>query len=191
MRYSINLVRSARIAEKKEEAKRVIQLGFSVICFGLLGVAFLFAALSVISMNTILKNEEKELSRLEAEYKKYTATSMFVNKADLELLDRLQQDRIFWTKKLAAIAYYLPNNYWIVKFGYRFGDFAASGYGYITPEQKQVMVLNNYFNKLRMDENYNDVFKSTYFVSSKRMDEEGKERVSFDFTSSRKKDPVQ
>jgi hypothetical protein len=183
MKYSINLVRKMREEEKRAERRRLRTVALCFICFGALCLSVFYSTLQILRMERVLQDERNKLARIEAEFRKYQKTKMIVNKADIELLDRLQNSRIFWTKKLAAMAFHLPDNYWITSFGYRSPSFTVDGYGYISPEQKQLITLDNYLNELRFDSTFADRFIVTYLNSTVRKDEQGKMRVSFDFSS--------
>ena len=183
MKYTINLVREIRLAEIKEEAKRVRAFTFSAVCIGILALTFLYSGFKVFEMRNVLVYERDKLQKIETEYHKYKSTKMIVDKSDIELLDRLQNNRIFWTKKLAAMAKHLPANYWITKFLYNNGTYRVYGYGNISKEQEQLVVLNDYLNQLRSDSTYSDVFTSTSFISTKREDGKGRMKVSFEFLS--------
>jgi hypothetical protein len=185
MKYSINLVRTTRQQEKKTELRRLNTSLFAVFSFGVLGVAILFTVFQMLEMRLTIENEILQLERIKVEYKKYKETRMIVDKADIELLDSLQNNRIFWTKKLAAMAFHLPDNYWVTQFGYKPSTFNAQGYGYITLQQEQLVTIDDYLNQLRADTTYNDVFKRTFFNSTARTDEGFRSRVSFEYSSMR------
>jgi hypothetical protein len=184
--YQINLIRSLRQQETASERHRTILMGGAVFCFGLLAVSLFYAALQVLTIRMALGSEIGQLNRIKAEYSKYKQTRMIVNKSDLELLDGIQNRRIFWTKKLAAMAVDLPDNYWITNFGYKPPRFTASGFGYISPKQEQLVTIDEYLNQLRKDSTYNDVFSNTFFNATVRSDEDKHERVSFEYYSLRK-----
>ena len=183
MKYAINLIRTLRIEERKTEIKRVRMLSLTTISLAILALALFYSALQVVMMENTLKEEREKLARIESDYKRYQETTMIVNKADIELLNQLQSERIFWTKKLAAMAYHLPENYWITDFGYSQSMFEVKGYGYITESQRQLVTIDDYLNLLRADTTYRDVFKEIYLNSTERKDEEGRERVSFHYSS--------
>lgn len=191
MRYSINLVRDLRFAEKKERIKKSRMMLFSIACFGLLGLAIFYSTLQVVLMRSVIRQERLALKKVVRQYKKYRKTRMTVSKADVELLDRLQNRRIFWTQKLAAMAQHLPKSYWIKKFVYDGDKFSAEGFGYITDKQKQLIVLNNYFKALRADTTFNNHFQYTHFMSTIRRDEDKKKKIKFEFTSSNKETPYE
>ncbi len=183
MKYTINLVREIRVAEKKQEARRVRVLTTTGICFGILALAIFYSVFQILTMQSVLVNEKKQLADIEAQYRRYKATKMIVNKADIELLDQLQNGRIFWTKKLAAMAYHLPADFWVTKFGHDGNIFTVDGYGYITPQQEQLVVLDRYLNDLRADSTYCDIFRTTFFQSTVRADDPKGLRVSFEYNS--------
>jgi Tfp pilus assembly protein PilN len=177
MRYAINLVRQIRIEEQKAVLlkNRIFTLASS--CVMLLVIAIIVLVFQILNMQIKLKNEKQEVTRIEMEYGKYKATRMVIDKADIERLDSLQANRIYWTKKIAAMAYYLPDNYWITKFVFDGKTFKVTGYGYITQSQEQLITLD--------DSTYHDVFGATYFNAVQRSDEEAQSRVSFEYSSMR------
>lgn len=183
MKYQINLVRKLRSEEVQAGHRKFQTLVLITICFGVLALSVFFASLQVLRMMLVLHNEQNKLARIETEYAKYKETRMIVDKSDIELLDKLQNGRIFWTKKLASMAFYLPENYWITDFGYNAALYNVKGYGYISPKQEQLITLDDYLNQLRADSNFCDIFKTTYLNSTIRNDEGGRQRVSFDYSA--------
>lgn len=183
MRYSINLVRQARLDEQKAEKLNLRLVALNAAGFGVLALALFYGLLQVLSMNQKIDTQRQNLQRIEAEYRKYKETKMVITKADIELLDRIQSGRIYWTKKLASMALHLPDNYWITKFGFDQKTFSVVGYGYISPRQEQLITLDEYLNNLRVDSLYKDVFAASYLKSTVRTDEGARERVSFEYVS--------
>ena len=190
MKYKINLVKKIRLEEERAERKRVTTFTFCMVCFGLLVLSLAYSAFLILGMENDLNAVEMDLKRIENEYRTYKATKMIVDKSDIELLDRLQHNRIFWSKKLAAMAQHLPENYWVTAFEYGRGSFDVTGYGYITKKQEQLLTMDDYLNLLRADTTFCDVFKNVYLNHTKRLDEKTRERISFEYSAlgSRKKD---
>jgi Tfp pilus assembly protein PilN len=178
-------VRQIRLEEQKllKQKNRIFTLAAS--CTGILILACLLLVSQLLSMKSKLATERQVLARIEQEYGKYRSTRMVIDKADIERLDSLQSARIFWTKKLAALAYYLPESYWITSFKFDAKTLTVQGNGYISGDQKQLITLDDYLNKLRADSTYNDIFKTTYFNLVNRSDEEGRSRVVFEYSSLR------
>jgi len=190
VKYRINLIDQIRKTEKKEQVQRTFIASLTILSFALLFLAATYATSSIIKMRLAIEKERRKLARIEAEYRKYKETRMIVDKADIELLDRLQNERIFWTKKLAAMASHLPNRppnpYWITNFKYGNGVLNVSGYGLISPMQEQLITIDDYLNDLRADTMFNDVFISCRFNSTAREDEGANERVTFDYSAIKK-----
>jgi len=186
-KYEINLVRAMREQTRVSEIRRTRILGFSVLSFGLLILSLLYSGLQILIMQATLRTESNQVTRIQNEYLKYKQTRMVVSKSDLELLDSLQNSRIYWTNKLAALALHLPDNYWISSITYRPPEFSATGSGYGSAQQEQLVTIERYLNELRADSSYADVFKQTHFVSTSRIDESHQSLVSFEFSSTRQR----
>lgn len=182
MKYQANLIRDMLKAEKQKKARILRRVIYSVTAFGILGLSLFHSTLQVLYMEQKVAMEQEKLDRIEEEYKKYQATSMIINRADIELLDRLQHNRVFWTKKLAATALYLPDEYWIEKISFD-RNYKVSGYGLTVPEQKQLITMDSYLNMLRGDSTFNDDFPVTYLEAVVRTDEDKVERVHFELSS--------
>jgi Tfp pilus assembly protein PilN len=187
-----------RAAEKRARTERGQMTLIALVCFSALGLAAFYTNLKILSMEQTITAEKRKLALIEAEYRNYQEMHVSIDKADIELLNQLQMNRIYWTKKLEAIARHLPDeqpiSYWITKFGYKSASntFNVHGYGYITQKQEQLLALDNYLNDLRSDPSYTDILSTTYLNSAVRSDEEDndrgvtRERVSFEYSSLRK-----
>lgn len=183
MRYGINLVRELRQKERRQHDRRRAVLVTALVSFAVLVAALTYGAANIGAMRRVIRDEREQLARIETEYHKYKETKMIVDKADLELLDRLQSNRVFWTSKLASMALHLPEDYWITGFDYRQHRFTVEGYGYISPEQRQLITLDAYLYLLRTDSSYNDVFDATALLGTERDDEHRRRRVNFEYVS--------
>lgn len=183
MHYNINLIKKLRQDEEKAEKRRVTVFTFCIVCFSILAMSIFYSIFLVLDMQSKVSLLRNNLQRVENEYRTYKATKMIVDKADIELLDKLQHTRIFWSKKLASMAKHLPENYWVTEFKYDRGSFDVKGYGYITRQQKQLLTMDDYLNLLRRDTTFNDVFENTYLNMTERMDEKTRERIGFEYSA--------
>jgi hypothetical protein len=183
MKYHINLIQQIRQKEQKEQVQKSTVTVISVLAFALLFLSATYSASNVIRMYQSIEQERRRLHRIEAEYRKYRAAKMMVDKADIELLDGLQTGRVFWTKKLAAMAFHLPDSYWITRFGYDKDILNVRGYGFISPQQEQLITIDEYLNNLRRDTMFADVFPAVRLNSTSREDEAYRERVMFDYSA--------
>jgi len=181
--YRINLVRDLREQEKMAERRRNRAVALGVACFGFLAASLLYCGYAIWKMEDVIAQEKDKLAHLQQEYHKYTATKSTVDKADVELLNSLQQRGIFWTKKLAAMAKHLPDNYWITQFKYENGALHVSGFGYISQKQDQLLILDEYLNRLRTDSTFSDVFKVISLNYADRKEEQGSGKVAFEFSA--------
>lgn len=181
--YRINLVRSLRERERKAERQRRVRVMSGVACFAVLALALLYSGFTVWKMEKVLRDEERKLEAIRAEYAKYTAARMIVDKGDVELLHNLQGRGIFWTKKLAALAKHLPDGYAITGFTYKAGELRVTGNGLVTSRQDQLLVLDGYLNRLRADSTFSDVFRQLYLNTAQRESGKAAGRLTFEFSA--------
>lgn len=179
--YRLNLIRATREREKKSERKRRLAFILGAGCFGFFAISVMYSALTIWQMEHILTQEKDKLSRLQLEYNKYTATKLIVDKADIELLGGLPGKGIFWTRKLAAMAKHLPENYWITGFGFSNNELKVSGFGFANAQQEQLLVLDEYVNHLKRDTTFSDTFTRMKLNFATRSGESG--RIAFEFSA--------
>lgn len=185
MKFKLNLIREIQAKQEARKTSRKKTSVLIILCYSLLTAVLAYGALDVLKMRATVIEERTRLEQVKAEYQRYKASEMIVTKAEVELLDRLQSSRIFWTKKLLVMARYLPENYWITRFGYDRSVFVVEGYGYISDKQEQLLTLHDYLDALRKDISFTDVFPVTYLNSTIRSDEgsQMRDRGSFSYTS--------
>jgi Tfp pilus assembly protein PilN len=181
--YRINLIRERREKEKKAENQRNLIASLVLACFGLFIISIAYSGFTIWKMENILASEKAKLTILKQGYQKYKEAKLIVDKSDIELLSGLQGQNIIWTKKLVSIAKFLPDDYWITKFGYSNGELHLSGFGLIPQNQEQLITLEGYLNALRSDTSFADVFKSIRLSSATRT-EDGGAKVRFDILAS-------
>lgn len=179
--YRLNLIRATREREKKAERRRRLAFILGTGCFGFFAISLMYSTLTIWQMENVLTLEKDKVSRLQQEYKKYTATKLIVDKADIELLGSLQVNGIFWTKKLASMANHLPENYWITNFGFFNNELKVSGFGFANPQQEQLLVLDDYLNHLKKDTTFADTFTKLKLNFAQRSGESG--RIAFEFSA--------
>ena len=184
MKFKLNLIREIKAEQEARARRRRVTAWLFSICYSLLILVFIYGVTDIVQMRLLVGDERERLDAVKTEYQRYKATSEIVSKADVELLDRLQNNRIFWTKKLLVMASHLPENYWITDFGYDESQLTVNGYGYISDKQEQLITLHEYLNGLRIEPTFNDVFKPVYLNSTIRKDEKirSRKRVSFSYT---------
>ena len=180
--YRLNLIRELREREVKSEQKRRMTLILGLGCFGFFILSLLYSGLTIWQMEGVLNHEEKKVKELKQEYQKYKSSKLIVDKSDLELLNSLQGKGIFWTKKFVAIAKHLPDNYTITSFTYGNDQLKVAGYGSLSEQQDQLLVLDDYLNRLRADTSFSDTFKQLQLNLADRKSEGG--LVLFEFTAS-------
>jgi hypothetical protein len=179
--YRLNLIRELREREKKVEKQNRLAVILGVGCFGFFLLSLLYSGLTIWQMEHVLTHEREKVARLHQEYQKYTASRLIVDKADVELLNDLKDKGILWTKKLASMAKHLPDNYLITRFSYNNNEMHVSGYGYASPQQDQLQILDQFLNRLRADTTFANTFPVLQLNKADRAEEAG--RISFEFSA--------
>ncbi len=179
--YRLNLIRATREREIKSERKKRLAFIIGAGCFGFFAISLIYSTLTIWQMEHVITIEKDKVSRLKQEYTKYTATKLIVDKSDIEQLGELQDKGILWTKKLAAMANHLPENYWITHFAYNNNELKVNGYGYTNTQQEQLLVLDAYLEGLKKDTTFSDVFGRLKLNYADRAGESG--RVAFEFSA--------
>jgi hypothetical protein len=179
--YRLNLIRTIRERERKSERRKRMAFILGAGCFGFLIISGLYSVMTIWLMENVIKSEQVKLLHLKQEYQKYTATKLIIDKADVELLGSLQGKGIFWTRKLAAMAKHLPDNYWITRFSFENNELRVGGYGLATSQQRQLLILDGYIRDLQQDTTFADVFKTIRLRSADRNEDGGK--VAFEFSA--------
>lgn len=179
--YRLNLIRDRREKELKSERQQRLSVILGLGCFGFFILSALYSGLTIVQMENILTIEKEKVDRLHQEYQKYTAAKLIVDKSDVELLNALQGKGVFWTRKLSALAKHLPDNYWITSFAYGNNKLIVKGHGFANIQQDQLIVLNDYLDKLRHDSTFSDTFNRLQINLSER--KEDGSGVIFDFSA--------
>ena len=184
MKFKLNLIREIKAEQEAREKRRRATAWMFIVCYTALTAVLAYGATGIVKMRQMISEERQRLEAVKTEYQRYKASSEIVSKADVELLDKLQNNRIFWTKKLLVMASHLPENYWITDFAYNTKELTVNGYGYISERQEQLITLQQYLDGLRKNPTFNDDIKPVYLNSTIRDDEKyrSRKRVSFSFS---------
>jgi Tfp pilus assembly protein PilN len=183
MRYTTSMMRAIRNEEKRRESLRIKLLSLSAGSGGIVCLALFYALLQVADMSAQVRQERESLDRVKAEYSRYQAQQASIDQEDIERLNTLQKSGIIWTKKLAAMASHLPENYWITRFGYDGFAFSVQGCGILQTKQDQLITINDYLNALRRDSLFSDAFPAIYLNTTRRFEMNELTKVSFDFSA--------
>ncbi len=181
--YQFNLIAQIRASERKNQKIHTVTRTVGSLSLIVLFLCTLFYVWRVVSMQMVIAEEKRQIVQLEREYQTYQATNLVVSKADIELLDRLQSSRIFWTKHLETMALHLPESYWVNRFSYHNGTFDVYGFGVISNHQEQLVTLDGYLTFLREEPVMKKVFSNIYFNSVERSDEDATQQVTFFYSA--------
>lgn len=181
--YQLNMVRELRAREKKSEQNRRYLI---LACIGsglFLLLSFLYSGISIWNMELVLQNEKRKVDHLTHEFRNYTAAKDIVDKNDVELLNSLHGRGIMWTKKLAALANHLPENFQLTSFEFRGGELRVKGFGYPNESQDHLLILDKYIGRLREDSAFSNTFKRIYLGTASRSIADNQPTIDFEFSA--------
>jgi Tfp pilus assembly protein PilN len=184
VRYRTNLIRTLRKEEKKYEQRQRLSRIFVIgsLCF--LTIAILYAGLNIWSMNSVLKVETENLNRLKAEFAKYNASKETIEKSDVETLNQLQLSAIFWSRKLATLGQYLPQEYWLKTIHFQSNSLRVTGSSSAAMDQAALLTLQGYLEALVSDSTFKKEFPTVRLSNSTRAANET--GLSFEFEATGK-----
>jgi Tfp pilus assembly protein PilN len=186
MKYKFNIIQSIKAAEARQARERFLRRALRAGSLGFLVIALLYSALQVNAMYGTVRRTSQRLDRIQKEFNRYKSSKMTIQKSDITLLDNMQEDRIYWTRILVALARHLPKNYWITSFDYGEQELTVKGFGYITQGQRQLIALNKYTNLLRGDSTFTDEFTRVFLKKAVRNDADDQQpRISFEFKATK------
>jgi len=187
LKYRVNMIRSVREMERRQEQRRVRAVTLSGVAIGLAALAVFYAVLQCLSMSNIIDARKQRLADIQRRYRRYTEAEQIVGKEDIELLDKLHGGKIFWTGVLAALARHLPEGYWTTQLRYDGKTLQVRGEGFAGANQDQLLVIDEYLNKLREDRRFGAVFSKVNLGATGRTGKSsrGRDLVTFQFTAER------
>jgi Tfp pilus assembly protein PilN len=181
--YKLNLIKKLRAEQYKEEQARLRRTILFTIYYGLLVVVFFFYMFYYLGLKEKRDTKIMELKKIERDIQSLEQSSEAITREDLQLLNRLQKDRIFWSKKMVVLASGLPESYWIESLGYRGEKLEVKGRGYISAKQEQLLVLDDYLAVLRNNKEFMQDFrkKQVELKFTKIMNLEEKNLIEYKF----------
>lgn len=176
--FKINLNKYGELRRKLEsEKKTFIYTTISYV------VIFCVALGFVISFNMDLthklENRKQLLHSIRDEIKSYRVSGEFLSKKDLERLTKISTQRIFWTKKLVALSEITTDNIAITHFSFKAGNLSLYGITRIDKEQNEFVLIDDFINQLKSDEQISKDFPEIKFVKSQRDMEKDVEILRF------------
>jgi hypothetical protein len=121
-----------------------------------------------IQMNRKLENRQALLQSIRDEIKTYEISGDFLSKKDLERMTAISTQRIFWTMKLVALSDITTEDIAITHFSFKNNNLSLFGITRVDRDHNEFVLIDNFINQLKADEQISKDFTEIKFVKSNR-----------------------
>lgn len=176
--FKINLNKFGELRLQQEAERKAFQ---TFVTLFVLGTILLFAFVIYLDsqLATKLQNRQKFLKQIEDQVASYEVSGEFLSKADLDKLSDAFTDRIFWAKKLVALAERTQSQIAITHFSYKRGVLSLYGITKVDKGQKEFDLIDNFIESLKANPQISADFKDIEFVRSNRDREKDTDIIRF------------
>ncbi|RLC50228.1 MAG: hypothetical protein DRZ79_04720 [Candidatus Cloacimonadota bacterium] len=176
--YKINLNKYGELKRKIEQEKRTFQItAFSFFFFTV--ILTLIVILLNGNLNKKLENRKQLLAKIKNEVKAYKVSGEYLSKKDLERLANISTQRIFWAKKLVALAEKTNDKIAITHFSFKNNVLSLYGITKVDKKQKEFDLIDNFILQLKNNKQISVDFPEIKFVKSRRDFEKDVEILRF------------
>ncbi|HOD54988.1 MAG TPA: hypothetical protein PKJ08_10710 [Candidatus Cloacimonadota bacterium] len=178
LHFTINLNKYGELKQQIEAEKKT---------FVKMLVFFLFASIVlygfVIYLNSNLKkkyeNRKGYLTEIEKQLETFSNSSEYLSSKDLERLTRINDNRVFWAKKLVALSERTSSQIAITHFSFKNGILSLYGITKLDRGQKEFDLIDSFIYSLKQNQDISIDFPEIRFVKSTKDQEKDVEILRF------------
>lgn len=163
--FKINLNKYGELRRQKEKEKKTFwttAIIYTVVFLITVGAAMSFTA----DLNRKIANRSKLLNAIRNEIKAYEVSGEFLSKKDLERLQTISTQRIFWSKKLVALSEKTTDDIAITHFSFKNDHLSLYGITRLDKDQNEFVLIDDFITELKNDEQISQDFPAIKFVKS-------------------------
>jgi hypothetical protein len=176
--FKINLNKFGELRLQQEQEQRSYRSFVSLFVLGTL-VLFGFVFYMNSQLEKKLQNRQKFLKQLNEQVSSYETSGDYLGKADLDNLSKAFTDRIFWAKKLVALAERTQSQIAITHFSYKRGVLSLYGITKVERDQKEFDLIDSFIQSLKTNPQISQDFPEIIFVKSNRDREKDTDIIRF------------
>jgi Tfp pilus assembly protein PilN len=185
MYFKINLNKledtSLALKKKRAELSLFISLAFLVL--------LLFSAALYINIRLSRKENafEKTIHDLKAQIKQLQESEHFISEAEVYSLNRLNSQRVFWTKKLESLANMVGDKISLTEIKYNRGVLYIRGIAKVKRTQNNFNLVSDFLERIKADKNFTRDFRKIDFRSSSRVNFMEQDLLNFEIVMEEEK----
>ena len=176
--FKINLNKFGEQRQKIENENRTFRntvITFIIFYLAVAGTFYYFYG----QMQQKVENRNKYLKKTKQKIESMQTTDEFLSKKDLERITKLTTDRVFWAKKLVALADKTTDDIAITHFSFKDGSLKLFGITKVDKDKKEFDLIDSFIASLRNDKQISTDFPDIVFVKSHRDEEKDVDILRF------------
>ena len=180
--FKINLNKYGELKQQAEAEARTFRntlISFVIFFVILYGAVFYMRG----QLREKVQNRKDMLTEIEGQIEKYQTSGDYLSSEDLEKIAEISQNRIFWAKKLVALADHTDDKIAIEKFTYKNGVLKLFGITPLDRERKEhELIIEGFIDKLQANDQIAGDFPEIYFEKSSKDKEKDTDIVKFEIS---------
>lgn len=178
LHFTINLNKYGELKQQIEAEKKTF---VRILVFFILASIVLYAF--VIYLNSNLKkkyeNRQNYLTEIDRQLDAFSNSSEYLSSKDLERLTRINNDRVFWAKKLVALSERTTSQIAITHFSFKNGILSLYGITKLDRGEKEFDLIDSFVLSLKENKAITIDFPEIRFIKSAKDIEKGNEILRF------------
>lgn len=176
--FRINLNKYGELKQKAESEKKTFRytaISYALVLIIMIGIVVTF----YFDLQKKIGNRSKLLNEIRDEIETYQISGDFLSRRDLQRLAQISTERIFWAKKLVALADKTTDKIAITHFNFKNHRLSLYGITKLDRKQKEFDLIDDFITELKNNLHISSDFPEITFVNSRRDFEKDVEILRF------------
>lgn len=178
LHFTINLNKYGELKQQIEAENKTFWRMTSVFVIVSI-ILFGFALYLNSNMKQKYENRQKYLTDIQQQLNEFSASSDYLSSKDLERLTRVNNNRVFWAKKLVALSEKTSERIAITHFSFKNGILSLFGITKLNRDIKEFELIDSFIYSLKQNEDISNDFPEIRFVKSSKDVEKDVEILRF------------
>ncbi|HOE90410.1 MAG TPA: hypothetical protein PKZ69_01210 [Candidatus Cloacimonadota bacterium] len=178
LHFTINLNKYGELKQQIEAENKTFWRMTSVFVIVSI-ILFGFALYLNSNMKQKYENRQKYLTDIQQQLNEFSASSDYLSSKDLERLTRVNNNRVFWAKKLVALSEKTSERIAITHFSFKNGILSLFGITKLDRDIKEFELIDSFIYSLKQNEDISNDFPEIRFVKSSKDVEKDVEILRF------------
>ncbi|MDX9869662.1 MAG: hypothetical protein RBS92_02965 [Candidatus Cloacimonadales bacterium] len=178
LHFTINLNKFGELKQQIEAENKTFWRMASVFVIVSI-ILFGFALYLNSNMKKKYENRQNYLTDIQQQLNEFSASSDYLSSKDLERLTRVNNNRVFWAKKLVALSEKTSERIAITHFSFKNGILSLFGITKLDRDIKEFELIDSFVYSLKQNEDISNDFPEIRFVKSSKDIEKDVEILRF------------